>query len=87
MIFRGIHEFVEFLMLKRFWSILALKKCCANWPNAMGKRVKVFKNFLYKKSLNSKVCTVAVIFFPTKNSSHVCLQIRELEIVFKMYIY
>ncbi len=27
-------------MLKRFWSILALKKCWANWPNAVGKRVK-----------------------------------------------
>jgi hypothetical protein len=40
MIFCGIHEFSEFFMLKRFWSILALKKCWANWPNAMGKRVK-----------------------------------------------
>jgi hypothetical protein len=41
MIFRGIHEFSEFFMLKRFWSILALKKCWANWPNAVGKRIKL----------------------------------------------
>jgi hypothetical protein len=39
MIFRGIREFSKFFMLKRFWSILALKKCWANWPNAVGKRV------------------------------------------------
>ncbi len=40
MIFHGIHEFSEFFMLNRFWSILALKKCWANWPNALGNRVK-----------------------------------------------
>jgi hypothetical protein len=41
MIFLGIHEFSKFIMLQRFLSILALKKCWADWPNAMGKRVKV----------------------------------------------
>ncbi len=40
MIFHGIHEISEFFMLKRFWSILALKKFWANRPNAMGNLIQ-----------------------------------------------
>ncbi len=46
MIFRGIPEFSKFFMLQRFWIILALKKCWANWPNTMGKRVNLFHHNL-----------------------------------------
>jgi hypothetical protein len=48
LIFRGIHEFSKFFMLKRFWSILALKKCWANWPNTAGKRVKSVSCYIDK---------------------------------------
>jgi hypothetical protein len=34
-------NFSEFFTLISFWTILALKKCWADWPNPAGERVKL----------------------------------------------
>jgi hypothetical protein len=51
-------------ILKGFWSFLPSKKLWADWPNAAGERIKIFKILIVRDGarFNHKLMGVTVYF-------------------------